>query len=151
MIKKIALTLALALAGVLGFALPAQASVSGCPDAGWVCFYNYESFNAAGGIHGRDLRVGYGTCRQLPTSGTAVWTGGRVSNAASSLLINNTGPNNLPGEMQLFLYDNASCTSANGYTVIQFGSGELETNYWRLANWGWNDRISSFRIVDANP
>lgn len=53
--------------------------------------------------------------------------------------------------MQLFLYDNASCTSADGYIVIQFGSGELETNYWRLANWGWNDRISSFRVVDANP
>lgn len=155
MIKRIGGALAAtlgALALMLGLAAtPAFATVYGCPDAGWVCFYNYESFNSAGGIHGRDLRVGYETCRVLPTSGTAVWTNGRVANAASSLLINNTGANSLPGTMQLFLYNSNNCTSAAGYFVIQFQSGDLVTDYWRLANWGWNDQFESFRIIDANP
>jgi len=151
MIKRIALALGLALVGVLGFALPAQAAVYGCPDSGWVCFYNYESFNTAGGIHGRDLRVGYGTCRVLPTSGAPGWTNGKVYNAASSILINNSGPNNLPGNMHLQFFDSNACDVANDYWfVVPFGSGDVNTSMWRLANSGWNDRIGSFRVIDAN-
>lgn len=88
--KKTAAVLALALAGVLGLALPAQAStVNGCED-GWVCVYS--SGNGLGGRYGfhvQNLYAGY--CWAYPFSGQGGWPNGAVANQISSIILNRAG------------------------------------------------------------
>lgn len=155
MLKRLAVILSV-LVLVLGVsAVPAQATVFGCPDAGWLCFYNYQSYDTRGGIYGWNLRTGFGACHVLPTSGAPGWTAGKVYNAASSLLINNSGTNTLPGLKSIYFFDSNACNASTDYFfVITFNSGDL-TGIPVLANFkpdgptGWNDRIGSFKIVNS--
>lgn len=134
--------LALIVGGVIGSASPALATVYGCPDSGYICFYNYESFNAAGGIYVQDSGP-RNVCHTLPTSGIAGWTNGKVYNAASSILYNWTGTNVV--QRTVYMYDNNNCTSTNFVHIIY--PGELRTDDYRLANTGWNDRVGSWKVV----
>lgn len=116
-------------------------SVDGCPDSGYICFYNYESFNSAGGIYVQ-FSGPANTCHVLPTSGIAGWTNGKVYNATTSILYNWTGPNTVA--RTIYFYDNNTCTSTN-FVQTTF-PGQLNTEDWRLANIGWNDRIGSWKL-----
>lgn len=134
--------LALMLASLLAVtASPAMASVDGCPDSGYICFYNYESFNAAGGIYVQG-NAPVNSCRVMPVSGIAGWTNGKVYNATTSILLNWTGPNTI--QRTITYYDNNVCTGANFVSVVY--PGQLQTQLWRLADIGWNDRIGSFKV-----
>lgn len=154
-ISAFLLTLAVLFVGFALPAAPAQASsVYGCGD-GWICFYNYESFNSAGGVWGHRIAGSgnWNTCITMPSSGIAGWTGGTTYNAASSIFINNTGTNTI--EVYSHFWDGYNCSGQQ-----MFGEwtapNSLETGMWRLANYSTypsgnaNDRIGSF-MVNTNP
>lgn len=137
---------------VLGFSLvlsgmsPAEAAVTyhGCPGNMTVCFYNYQSFNEAGGIYvgGRTP----GVCYVLPTAGVAGWTNGKVYNASSSILLNWSG-NSV--QHNVFFYDSNACSGSDYYFFEPVNPGIINTNMWRLNPWAgvnWNDRVGSFMI-----
>lgn len=150
MLKRIMAVLAAVALAVGMSAVPAQASVYNCPDGGWVCFWNYQSYNyqpdGHGGIYKFDLRYFYGDCQVMPTSGAAGWTNGKVYNAASSLLINNTGTNTLTNA-NVYFFDANNCSLSDYYFFVPIESGSL-VGYPKLVNQGWNDRIGSFKIVN---
>lgn len=160
MIKRwtaaLAVALAMAIGGATVTAQPATAapvtatpitaasvdgSVDGCPDGGHICFYNYESFNAAGGIWVQG-NAPVGTCRVMPTSGIAGWTNGKVYNATTSILLNWTGTNTI--QRTITYYDNNVCTGASFASVVY--PGQLQTQLYALRTIGWNDRIGSFKV-----
>ena len=146
--RKLFASFAMFLAIVLGVvvgAQPAQASVYGCPDGGYVCFYNYESFNPNGGIYWWYHFTGAGNCHVMPTSGQAGWTNGKVYNATTSILLNWTGTNTL--ERTIYYYDANTCSIDDYKFASVVYPGQLRTELWRLADIGWNDRIGSFKIV----
>lgn len=141
--------------GAVGLAVPAQASsYAQCGD-GWICFYNYESFNTAGGVWGHRIygAGNWNTCITMPSSGLAVWPGGTAYNKATSIVINNGG-NSL--EIHAHFYDGYDCTGwpqmFGEYTLPT----ELDLDMWRLANYSAypsgnaNDRIGSFKL-NGNP
>lgn len=150
-IKKVAMRLGIAAAAAtlaVGVAaVPAQASVYGCPDSGYLCVWNYESFNYVndghGGIWTYNLHNGYNSCHVMPTSGIAGWTNGKVYNAASSMIINNSGTNNLATAV-IHLYDSNACSGTDYSFIVGVTSGDIYFDA-RLANSGWNDRIGSFK------
>lgn len=138
--------LVLALGGSLAVATPAQAAVFGCPDGGYICFYNYESYNAAGGIYVWYQGTGVGNCHVLPTSGQVGWTNGKVYNATTSILFNWTGDNLI--QRQITFYDANTCSNSDYKFAAVVYPGQL-TGYPRLADFGWNDRIGSFKVCAA--
>jgi hypothetical protein len=134
----------LASVGGLTVASPAQASSAyGCPDGGYICFYNYESFNTAGGIYAAYAGP-INTCRVLPTSGISGWTNGKVYNATSSILFNWTGQNVIA--RTITFYDASTCSDSDYKFASAVWPGVLDTDNYRLANIGWNDRIGSFKV-----
>lgn len=157
MIKRLTVTLAIALAIALGDtaaasaalaparvtqAAPAQTeSVDGCPDSGGICFYNWENFDARGGIYVQ-TPAPIGACRVMPTSGIAGWTNGKVYNATTSILLNWTGGNT--AQRTLTYYDNNVCTGASFASVVY--PGQLY-QLPALRTIGWNDRIGSWKVL----
>jgi hypothetical protein len=149
MIKRLMATLAATLALTLGAvglgAAPASASVYQCQDGMHICFYNYESFNPAGGIY--DQYVGpRNVCHVLPTGGIAGWTNGKVYNATTSILLNWTGSNTIT--TTIYFFDSNACSISSDYWfATTINPGQLNTTLYRLANSGWNDRIGSWKAV----
>jgi hypothetical protein len=119
-------------------------SVSGCPDGGYICFYNYESFNAAGGIYVQYSGAA-NVCHVLPTSGISGWTNGKVYNATTSILLNWTGGNTV--QRTIYFYDSNACSGSDYYFASVVYPGDLQTQLYRLANFGWNDRIGSWKVI----
>jgi hypothetical protein len=151
-LSKVGFSLLVILAA-LAFASPAKAgtvtasSVDGCPDGGYVCFYNYESFNAAGGIYVQKdatASIPAGTCRVMPTSGISGWTNGKVYNATTSILLNWTGGNTV--QRTITYYDSNACSASDYHFASVVYPGQLQTQLYRLADIGWNDRIGSFKV-----
>jgi hypothetical protein len=147
MIKRLmvalAATLALALGAVGLAATPAFASAYGCPDGGYICFYNYESFNAAGGIYPQWSGAA-NVCHVLPTSGVSGWTNGKVYNATTSILLNWTGGNTV--QRTIYFYDSNACSPSDYFFTSVVYPGDLQTQLYQLANFGWNDRIGSWKV-----
>lgn len=155
MIKRLTVALATALAFALGGTAaaspaPAQAaqaapvqteSVDGCPDSGGICFYNWENFDARGGIYVQ-TQGPIGACRVMPTSGIAGWTNGKVYNATTSILLNWTGGNT--AQRTITYYDNNVCTGASFASVVY--PGQLY-QLPALRTIGWNDRIGSIKVL----
>ena len=143
-LARIGLALLITIAA-LAFASPARASaasVDGCPDGMYICFYNYESFNSAGGIYAQYSGAA-NVCHTLPTSGISGWTNGKVYNASSSILYNWTGANTV--QRTIYMYDNNNCTSTN--FVNAASPGQVNTSDARLVTIGWNDRVGSWKVV----
>ena len=138
------LAFVLAGAGVLGLAAPAQASVYGCPDGMYICFYNYESFNTAGGIYAQ-YSGALNVCHVLPTSGVSGWTNGKVYNASSSILLNWAGSNTV--QRTIYFFDSNACSASDYQFASTAYPGQLNTTLYRLANIGWNDRIGSWKVI----
>jgi hypothetical protein len=138
-------------------ATPAQASsVYGCGDR-WICFYNYTNWNSAGGSWG--IRIyndgvhsyAWNRCITMPTSGTS-FTNGTAYNAATSILVNNSGTNTL--ESYARFYDGNDCDPAELMLTIGTDPNTLNLNFPNLSNVAAfpsgggtvNDRIGSFKI-----
>jgi hypothetical protein len=150
MTKRLIAAVAAALAILAGIGVagsPAQASSAyGCPEGGYVCFYNYESFNAAGGIYVQKdatTSIPANTCRVMPISGVAGWTNGKVYNATTSILLNWSGSNVI--QRTIYYYDNNSCT-ADAFASVVY-PGQIQTQLYALRTIGWNDRIGSWKVV----
>jgi hypothetical protein len=145
MMKRIAAIAAAVLIALGLTAVPAQASVYGCPDGMYVCVYNYQSFNTAGGIY--VVPNSPNVCHVMPTSGVAGWTNGKVYNATSSILLNWSGTNTV--QRNVYFYDGNACSGTDYFFYEPINPRTVDTQMWRLTNWAgttWNDRIGSIAI-----
>lgn len=156
--KRLLAAIAVSLLAIFGYAAPAQAAIYECPDQGYICFYNYGSFIRTGtypGIYVADMfPPSYGTCRNLPTSGVSGWpNGGDVYNNASSLIVNNSGSNNLAGTQETFFYDGANCPSSETpFEVLTHAvTSPTYVTISQLSDFGWGNRIGSYKILHTTP
>ena len=120
--RRIIAVLAVSLLALFGIAAPAQASINGCADGGYVCFYNWYNFNPGGGFYQVSMHGPYGTCHNLPLSGVSGWPGGKVYDTATSLIVNNSGTNSVPGRSGINFFEWANCNTGGQFFTIVFNS-----------------------------
>jgi hypothetical protein len=158
LVKKFFVSLLMTLSLVIGslaLATPASASINGCPDGGYVCFWNWINYQTGGGgPYVQSMHGALGTCHNLPLSGVAGWPSGKVYDTATSIIINNSGTNSIPGRnaIQFFEWANCNFGGANFSSVFYCCTSSPTFKLYPNLNsnpGGFGDTIGSWNVINV--